>query len=294
MNEYSITRLKLSSAALAGFHISRRFQRITNRRIIAVFVLAVVLVTTGQAQTTPIDELEGIPSYSYAIFTGTGFYKLNDRRLLVLRAPFSWRIRDREPETGQMSIKLLLPMALGITDFEKISDIPELDVDSLATLSFVPGVELEFPVTVEWAIKPFIQAGLGWDLKSSAHTAIWGGGLRTRYQPRIGDSSNWTFGGEFLAAGNNPGNDAPNTRFNRFGIGAEHRLPLSGSIMNRKVSIHTQLLGYYYLNDQDFLPPHERIELNHSIEVGVSAGIEPAARILGVNEVIKLGYGDGL
>ena len=268
-----------------------RLRQTPNRSIIALLIIAGIFARIGQAQLVPPEELEGIPNHSYAVFVGTGYYRLDDRRLLALSMPFSWQIRDPEAEPRRLGVKLLLPMALGITNFEKVSDFPDLDIDDLATFSFVPGVQIDYPVTTEWTVKPFAQAGLGWDLQSSGSTFVWGGGLRTHYRPEIGETSPWTFGGEYLAAGNNPDNNAPNTRFSRLGLGLEYRHPMRWSLLHRKTFLHTHLVGYYYLTDVEFLPPLERIELGHSVELGVSIGIDPPVKYLGVSlDQLGLGY----
>ena len=274
-----------------------RTHRIQIQKFIALFFLSCALSGAAHAQMVPPGELEGIPNYSYAVFVGTGYYRLDDRRLFVLRMPFSWRLREPDVETRGLGVKLLLPVAMGITNFEKIEDVPELNIDDLATVSFVPGVQLEYPATADWAIKPFLQAGAGWDANSSGTTFVWGGGLRTSYQPRIGETSPWTIGGEYLLAGNNPDTDDPNTRFSRLGGGLEYRHAMGWTFFNRRTFLHTHLVGYYYLNDVDFLPPRETIQLDHSIEIGLSLGIDPPLEYLGISlDQFGLGYkiGDDL
>ena len=224
------------------------------------------------------------------MFVGTGYYRLDDRRLFVLRMPMSWALTDPDPETEQPGIRLLLPVAAGVVNFDELSDLPELSIDDLATLSFVPGLELEYSVNNEWSLKPFIQAGQGRDLKSSRSTFVWGVGMRARYQATDGALSNWLFGGEFLAAGNEPDNDDPNTRFSRLGAAAEHRHPLNWTLLDRRTSLHTRVLGYYYMNDANFVPPIESTRLDYSVELSVSLGIQPPVEYLGLS-MAQLGVG---
>lgn len=246
-------------------------------------ILFLGLVRLGLAQSGPTDELEGIPNYSFSVFVGTGYYRLDDRRVFVLRMPMTWTLTEPDAEREQPGVTVLLPVTAGVVNFDEFSDIPELSLDDLATLSFVPGLELKYPVNEELALRPFIQAGQGWDLKSSRTTFVWGVGLRGRYETAHGPLSNWTFGGEFLAAGNEPDNEDPNTRFSRLGAAAEYRHPLNWTFFGRSTSLHSRLLGYYYMNDANFVPPIESTRLDYSVEFSLSLGVTPPFEYLGIS-----------
>ncbi len=66
--------------------------------------LALAIFATGQAaaQSSGIQELTGDAAHGYAVFLGTGLYKLDDRQLFVLRIPASWQIRDQEQGNTRM------------------------------------------------------------------------------------------------------------------------------------------------------------------------------------------------
>ena len=262
--------------------LTRTKCRFLGPEFLASLILFLLVPQTSPGQALPGDEVDGIPNYSFAVFVGTGYYRLDDRRLFVLRMPFSWQLSEPDYDERKPGLRLLLPATAGVTNFDGFSDIPELEVDDLATVSFVPGVEIEFPLSEELAIKPFVQAGKGWDLKSSRSTFVWGVGVKARYEAQEGALDNWIFGGEILTAGNEPDNSDPNTGFSRFSAGAEYRHPLSWSLFNRRTSLHSRIVGEYYVDDLDFVPPIESIRLDYSVEFSLSLGIEPPVEYLGI------------
>jgi len=142
-----------------------------------VAVLLLLPVGRTAAQTAGAPDLPGDTSFSYAVFIGTGWYELDDRRLFVLRIPVSWQLRELQPD--QMGIKLLLPVAIGIQNFDELDELVGFQLDDVQTISFVPGIELQFLPLPRWQIKPFVQGGVGWDPDAGTADFIYGLGART-------------------------------------------------------------------------------------------------------------------
>ena len=171
-------------------------------------------------------------------------------------------------------------MSVGITDFNDIDDLPEISIDSIQTMTITPGVEFLIPVMSNWQIKPFGQAGLGWDMKSSNNSFIWGLGART--QAWFGDGRKWLVGGELLWAGNDPKKSTePETSFFRVGVGAEYKWQTNWSPFGYRVSWHGRLIQYFFTHEITFEPPPTEVKVRSSTEIGVSFGIDPPVNILG-------------
>ena len=94
------------------------------------------------------DDSLKIGKYSFAsrLFVGTGKYTIGERTIFVVRAPLAFQLRDPDYSTGKIGYRLLVPAAVGITDFESIDEIPELDLDDVQTMSVAPGLEVDIPV----------------------------------------------------------------------------------------------------------------------------------------------------
>jgi len=244
-------------------------------------------VGAAAAQSTVPGEFEPSPTYSYAVFVGSGVYTLNDRRAYILRMPFSWTWRQASHETGEWGVKFLLPVTVGVTDFE---DLPDLSTDNLSTLTFVPGVEFEYALRSNLFIKPFLQAGIGWEFQDHESTFVWGAGVRARLAlPQT--NSNWLIGGEILVAGDVPGDDEPSTDLSRISLGVEYKKRLKWQLADRQTSLHTQLIGYHYVDEANFNSPKGDITLRSTVQLGLAIGVEPALKFLGFSVgQIGLGY----
>jgi hypothetical protein len=154
-----------------------------------VLLLLALFADALQAQAAePPPNPEEQVHWAVGAFFGTGWYKVDDNRsVFVLR--IQPRQLLREPaldDQGQRrwGIEIVYPLSLGLN---KLDDIPDfIEFDNYATLSFTPGVQLEVDVNPRWSLRPFINAGLGWELESNERALIGYGGLKSRYRLREG------------------------------------------------------------------------------------------------------------
>jgi hypothetical protein len=178
-----------------------------------------------------------------------------------------------------VGLRLLVPIATGITDFDEFTDIPDLRVDDLQTASVAPGIEIQVPLKENWLLSPFGQAGLGWDFNSSENSFIWGTGVRTRAW--FGDGQKLLFGGELLWAGNRPNSVQPTTRFTRIAAGGEYKWPTHLSAFGRRLFVQARVVQTFYLDPADIDRPRDTTRINRSTEIGMSIGLDRPVDILG-------------
>jgi len=243
--------------------------------------LASITIFAGLIAATAVaDEVDGVANYAYSVFIGTGVYKIDDRTIYILRVPAAFDLREPDYETGKIGLRLLIPFSVGVTNYDSIDDIPDLSVNDLQSVTITPGIEGQIPFRRNWLLKPFVQAGLGWDMKSSANSIVWGAGSRARGW--YGDNEKWIIGGEFLYANNNPKReDDPQTSFFRVGLGAEYKYQSKWLVFGRQLSWHGRLLHYEFSNAVNLNPPIEEIRIERSTEVGISFGLNPPINLLG-------------
>ncbi len=250
------------------------------------FWALVWLVVAGLMSPVYSQSLEDITdetsqfNFAYSVFVGTGAYRIDDdSTVYIFRVPLSWDMREPDYESGQVGYKLLMPFSIGVTNFATLDDIPELKLDDLKAITVTPGIEVMIPMRANWLLKPFAQAGLGWDAQSSAKSTIFGAGSRARGW--YGENQNWLIGGEVLWARNRPGKDKLTTSFTRFGLGVEYKIPTNWYPFGHKVAWHGRLLQYYFSNPVNFEEPDDEFAINNSTEVGVSFSIDPPLYIMG-------------
>ena len=244
-------------------------------RALSPYICCLLFSIATHAQT-----FSGVENYAYSIFTGTGAYKIDDRTIYILRMPLRWQLLDPDYESKKIGLSLLAPAAIGITSFDDpFKDIPELRVDDLQTVSFVPGVEAQIPISNNWRLKPFAQAGMGLDLKSSNNSVVWGVGARTRAW--FGENDRLLLGGEILFASDDPNSQAAETTFTRWALGTEYKLQTNWAPFGRRISWHFRLIEWRYTNPVQILPPIEETKINATTEFGVSFGLDQPLNLLG-------------
>jgi hypothetical protein len=261
------------------------FQYFNMRRTLCLLMLAAMVMPS-----TSWTADSGTPNFAYSIFAGTGVYEINDRTIYVIRAPLSFDLVEIDAENKQTTgVRLLVPFAVGVTQFEDDDDIDDFNAEDIQSFSIVPGLEIPIALSSEWQLSPFAQIGVGIDAKSDSASAIWGSGVRTRWQPAT--APNWLFGGEFLWAGNNPNNDQSATDFTRWGLGTEYRQETEQVLFGRKLSWHFRLMQWYFSDAIEFEQPQKTFELNSATEVGVSVGVNKPFNILGYQaQQLGIGY----
>ncbi len=226
-----------------------------------------------------VDDIDQLIHYAYGVFLGTGFYTLDDRSVFIIRIPAGVQLRDPEPE--RPGIRLLLPLSIGLHDFDfDFDDIVELDKDDLATISFVPGVELEYIINSQWRLKPFVNLGFGRDISNGESAYIYGGGLKSVYEFDT-TKPDLTLGNEFLITGYAP-KDGPSHFLSRLSVGLDSRFPTGRQFSGHDTFISTHVIAFFYTNDLEFERfRDEPIELRAELEIGLSFGRYKPFEILG-------------
>ena len=116
--------------------------------LLVIIAAALILFLPGNRFAWAADEPEDVINYAYSSWIGSGFYKLEDRTVYLLRAPFSYTLREADSEKWGM--ELLLPATIGFHDNED---------GNVGTLTFVPGLRLNYPVLNNWWLKPCLRCG---------------------------------------------------------------------------------------------------------------------------------------
>ena len=91
-----------------------------------------------------------------------------------MRVPVELDLVQADFDQGKVGYRLLLPMSVGIANFNELDDLPDLRFSDAQTFAITPGVEAVIPIRKNWLLKPYIQAGLGWDMTTSARSGIFG------------------------------------------------------------------------------------------------------------------------
>src|SRR5207342_3237408 len=88
---------------------------------------------------------EQLVNYAYATALGSGVYDIAGRTLQIYRLPFGYTFS--EPSGKRPGVRLTLPLTVGFIDFEARDVIDTGLPENLDSMSFVPGVQLDFALT---------------------------------------------------------------------------------------------------------------------------------------------------
>ncbi len=189
-----------------------------------------------------VKESEDIINYAYSNWIGSGFYKVDDRRVFLFRAPFSYT--PRESDSENWGLELLFPVTLGFHDYTD-------GQDNVGTMTFVPGVRFVYPVLDNWWLKPFGQFGFGKDFSGSDIAWIYGAGIKSLATFDL-KSSELDFGTAFTWADQNQSGGGSDSGFSMFDIGLNSRWPTNITVFDRKSDLNLYFVYTQFVNDLDF------------------------------------------
>jgi hypothetical protein len=123
--------------------------------------------------------------WAYSAYFGTGVYQVNDAETsYVIRAAPSWRIRESSlDEQGNRTIgwRIRVPIAFGLYDFDTSALGAALSLHNVSTLTAVPGIEFDIPMTGRWSLRPFAAFGYGAQLDGGSSAWVYWGGVKSRF-----------------------------------------------------------------------------------------------------------------
>lgn len=145
----------------------------------AVLIIGWGLCAGGQADRALAGQDNAdLINYSFATWLGSGVYRVRkaDKEFAVLRVPLSYTLREAEdyrlPLVDRIGWKLLLPVVVA---YQKETE----SNNDYGASAFVPGLEVQIPLTKYWTLKPFAQFGAGKDTSGGSLDFIYGGGARS-------------------------------------------------------------------------------------------------------------------
>jgi hypothetical protein len=151
-------------------------------------LLALCFCSSGTAISQEIDPVH----WAFASYFGTGRYVVDDRvDTFILSFTPGWERREAsltEDGERELGIRFRLPVAVGVHDFSPSDFIGDLDLDDVGTVSVVPGVEIEIPVTERFRLKTLSYLGWGSELGSSRSAIIHWLGLRSQLRFELSDT----------------------------------------------------------------------------------------------------------
>jgi len=252
------------------FHINV-FLRILQASHLALQVATLLILSmTGQAYAADDDGSFGLTSFAFASYLGTGFYTTSGQNVFVLQVPFEHIIKEKtDAEAGWV---LKLPVTFGIINFDSIrsEEIPGLN--DVGTITFLPGLEYQYPVTPNWTLIPFADYGFARELDYTSNVLITGAGIKSYYHVHFEDSM-FTLGNRFLYAREHSKESNSNADYSLIETGLNYRVTSSYFFDEEPIYSNLYYINFYYPNDLVFFEQTDnpiRVGIEHEVGITIS------------------------
>jgi len=235
---------------------------------ILVMSLILLLPAALMAEETETDSIH----WAYGSILGTGWYKLDgDRQVYVLRVPPRWYYSDSSiDESGQrtLGIEFHFPVTFGLHKLQDIGDF--VDFDNIGTVSFTPGVEIEYPISKRWYLRAYGHLGWGTEKDSDGSAWIFDAGIKSRLSFQKG-KLDWGIVNELFLAGYDDDNSGSD-KLDGVMAGLDFSYPITlGS--GTALKLNWDISYRWYENDLSFLrTASEPISVEDEWQVGVAIG----------------------
>ena len=244
-----------------------------------ILILLTLLLRGHMCSKALAQEAELPPiNFAYATWIGSGYYQLADRKLYVLRIPVAFPLRSVNDD--HWGINLLLPVTFAYEQFD--FNFFDYIIDGIQGAAFVPGVEVQIPVSKNWILKPFGQIGIGYS--KSTTTYIYGGGIKSLYSFQWG-KVDFGLGNSLIFAVEDATGNSEDEGFSMFQMGLDARQLINFSTGNRDADIGSYIVVSRFLDTFDFFGINGEVSqrIRTLVQIGLTLGMDPPVTLLGID-----------
>jgi hypothetical protein len=236
---------------------------------LALLCLLSLKSIAGPAATDETSELE-LTNFAFATYLGSGFYSTGNLKLFVLRIPLSSELS--ETATEKAGLVLHYPVTVGVARIDDELNLPEIgdiiDVNNVATVSVVPGLEYGVPMAKNWYLGPFVDLGIARDFANNTNIGVGGIGAKSFINFDY-DHGRLVIANRLLYAQQNNLESGISTHFSSFETGLEYSFPSGFRLGDSPVDFSFYFVNYHYIDDLVIGGPIEdRISLQNKNEAG--------------------------
>ena len=188
-----------------------------------------------------------------------------------------------------------MPLSVGYVSLDPDDPIDRWLPSEVATLSLVPGLEYRLQLREGLWLKPFGQAGLGYNFSDNDLSGLAVGGVRLlgQFEPcapwmiQYGSSLQWA--GEWGI------DSGQQSSFGLFELGADFRRDLPWEFRERTLNGSIYVRWRHFLNDWNIATtPGAPISVSNLYEIGLSLGVDRGFQFFGVGiERVSVGWVTG-
>lgn len=235
-----------------------------------LLVGATLLFNTGETFAAVEETTVSATNFSFANYLGTGFYTSSGQDVFVIQLPFAYSIKEKT--NTEAGIRLKLPLTIGIINFGDIETADLPDINDITTLTFLPGIEYQYPITSNWTISPFADYGVARDFNNSSNIVVTGIGIKSYYNIPVKNAL-LSLSNRFLYAREKNKDAGNNSDYSLIETGINYRTSSDFTHDNGVVFNNLYYINFYYPNNLVFLERTAnpiRVGIEHEIGVTFS------------------------
>ena len=199
----------------------------------------------AQAQPRAASDAQNPINWYYAATFGTGIYTDGARSVTVVQLPYSHELRPVSEDSAGLKFKV--SATLGFFDYNIDSALSGEIPQKLSTLSVMPGLEWQVPLSPRWTIRPYFDAGAGQELAGRESAWIYDFGIKSHYVFAENKGVEFALANSLTSAGYRP-SGGPNNPFGYLATGLDMTIPTASTLFGRPVYLGITPIYYYYFN----------------------------------------------
>ena len=210
----------------------------------------------------------GSTNFAFASYLGTGFYSTSGQDVFVIQLPFDYIITQKTNTEAGLIVNL--PLTIGIINFSNINSDELPDIKDITTLTFLPGLEYQYPITPNWTISPFVDYGFARDFNNATNISVFGMGIKSFYNIPVGDAM-VSLGNRFLYARESNKNTNINSDYSLIETGLNYRVTSDYSHEGGAIFSNLYYINFYYPKNLVFLEQTNKpIRVDSENEIGIT------------------------
>ncbi len=212
----------------------------------------------------------GVTNFAFSHYLGTGFYTTSGHDVFVFQIPFEHTIKEKtDSEAGWL---LNLPLTIGFINFDNldVEDLP--DLDDVGTLTFLPGIEYQYPMSSDWTISYFADYGFARDFNHTSNVLVTGIGVKSSADFHLKNAM-VTLGNRFLYAREKSKDANNDSDYSLIETGLNYRVTSDYVFENGPIYSNLYYINFYYPNNVVFLdstPNPIKVGIEHEVGITLS------------------------
>ena len=234
---------------------------------------------SGANSPVPTEFTEIDAKHIYATVLGSGIYSVRDEKVVVLNIPLAIDLTDWEGT--EPNWRLLLPVQIG---YESMGEnlISTWLPRELATFSFLPGIEYVYPISETFRLRPFINAGLGYDSGSDDVVRFWQIGINIQNEWQPNDDWEIRSAQKFVYAHESQESDGGSSSVSMIRLGFDFRRDLGFELWGSDVGLSTFVMWQHFPNQLAFTDDYRNgINVANLYQIGLTFGVDEPWEVFG-------------